>query len=347
MTITARNYAAQAERGLREYCEALRAGKPYPYWDYDVRNLEKIIGILGRAVHFVLPDGGTIFDDKLRGLEGIRARLPYPEITVEYYTVDDDERRVNGLIYAPKRSAVAQETDLKTLKTFVEKYRTLRNVFDTMMSRMEEMESDHFIAVTAIAEVTGKWVPMPAACLIPSAWERRPHDRMIEPLVETGPNEKFFTGAIMPICVGMYMTVVEKLGAEMALRMAANDVTAEASAVLELCEALSCSNVETKTYQPADARKNKRRVKDGKLPIYETKMLVLSVPQESNRGRDGGIFDPDRKSPRQHLRRGHIRRMAGNCRIWVNSCVVGKAENGKINKQYSITSQIKEARHAV
>lgn len=41
-------------------------------------------------------------------------------------------------------------------------------------------------------------------------------------------------------------------------------------------------------------------------------------------------------SPRQHLRRGHIRRhpTAGN--LWVNSCVVGDPSNGVINKSYAV-----------
>jgi len=101
----------------------------------------------------------------------------------------------------------------------------------------------------------------------------------------------------------------------------------------ELLEALSCTNVESSIHQPASP-KNAQRIKSHKLPIYETKVLTIkaSKSQSSSTGING-----THASPRQHLRRGHIRRLeTGN--IWVNSCVVGSKENGVIDKQYKVTA---------
>lgn len=102
--------------------------------------------------------------------------------------------------------------------------------------------------------------------------------------------------------------------------------------VFELIEALSCRNVTTANHQEA-YKNNAKRIKDGKLPIYETKMLVIDTKATPAEYRGSG---GSHASPRQHLRRGHIRRhpTAGN--LWINSCVVGDPSKGVINKSYAV-----------
>ena len=101
--------------------------------------------------------------------------------------------------------------------------------------------------------------------------------------------------------------------------------------VLELIEALSCRNVEASIHQPASP-KNTQRLKSHKLPIYETRFLTIK-PTVKEYDKNGKVST--HASPRQHLRRGHIRRLdSGN--IWVNSCVVGDSSKGIIDKTYKI-----------
>lgn len=100
----------------------------------------------------------------------------------------------------------------------------------------------------------------------------------------------------------------------------------------EFIEAMSCTNVEPSTHESASP-KNEKRIKQGKLPIYETKILTIK-PRHQPESIGSGIKGTH-SSPRQHLRRGHIRRLpSGN--IWVNSCVVGNKENGIISKSYAV-----------
>lgn len=109
--------------------------------------------------------------------------------------------------------------------------------------------------------------------------------------------------------------------------------TVTSSSVLELIEALSCSNVTHEPIEKINPAVNARRIRDGKLPLYETRCLVINAGKSVGVGNGiGGTHG----SPRQHLRRGHIRRhpTAGN--IWVNSCVVGSSELGVIEKQYAV-----------
>jgi hypothetical protein len=112
-----------------------------------------------------------------------------------------------------------------------------------------------------------------------------------------------------------------------------SSISTAAKYVLEFLEAMSCKNVETVTYQKASPN-NAQRIKSRKAPIYETKILSLVMPQKVTKGEK--LFGTH-ASPRQHLRRGHIRRLdTGN--IWVNACVVGDASNGIINKQYKVSA---------
>ena len=103
--------------------------------------------------------------------------------------------------------------------------------------------------------------------------------------------------------------------------------------VFEFLEALSCRNVEQTTIQKCDAALNARRVNKGKLPLYEERILTIKVNAKQGTGTRTGTH----QSPRQHLRRGHIRRLeSGN--IWVNACVVGNSEKGVIKKSYNVAA---------
>ena len=88
----------------------------------------------------------------------------------------------------------------------------------------------------------------------------------------------------------------------------------------------------TEILNPGSELKNERRAKAGKAPLFETKFMVLKATEPKNNAKSGK--KSDRNSPRQHLRRGHIRR-TGSVKIWVNSCLVGK--RGFITKQYGVT----------
>ena len=101
----------------------------------------------------------------------------------------------------------------------------------------------------------------------------------------------------------------------------------------ELINALSCRNVEQTIIQKCDAALNARRINKGKLPLCEERILTIKVNVKQVIGTRTGTHS----SPRQHLRRGHIRRLeTGN--IWVNACVVGSSKKGVIKKSYNVAA---------
>ena len=51
--------------------------------------VNQIVKDIKSSVHFVLPDGGKIFDDDFKGLQDKELRLPFPKITLEFHDLRD------------------------------------------------------------------------------------------------------------------------------------------------------------------------------------------------------------------------------------------------------------------
>jgi hypothetical protein len=280
--ITAKNYAAQAERGLLEWAGSV--SKEYPR---DALRAMDLSVAIGRSVHFAMPDGGKILNGNLRGMRGVDFRLPFPEITVEYSFQEVGVRR---LVYARD------------------------------LGPNEITGPDGGVTIVALSFSGGQWVPDGMFAIVNRKWDD-PSLSLHRRLAFQGPAD--FT--------------IKKLGEDGAEKCLTTAVGWDATVVLELCEALSCSNVEKELIETIDTRKNERRIKQGKLPLYETYQLVIKAPGSSARkvaGIQGGAHD--RNGPREHLRRGHIRRLSDDKKVWVQSCVVGARSKGVIDKSYAV-----------
>ncbi|TXG87836.1 MAG: hypothetical protein E6R10_07170 [Rhodocyclaceae bacterium] len=109
--------------------------------------------------------------------------------------------------------------------------------------------------------------------------------------------------------------------------------TAVAESLLSMLSALACSNVTAEIAERVDPKVNERRTRAGKLPIFETRVLTVLCPRApiNRTGQQG-----DRASPRQHLRRGHVRHLPDGRRIWINAAIVGDPANGRIRKFYDV-----------
>ena len=110
-------------------------------------------------------------------------------------------------------------------------------------------------------------------------------------------------------------------------------VMAAGRSVLELVEALSCNDVASEIVERVDPAVNARRRRQGKLPRYEVRRLVVKVGEQVH-----AIGAPvgDRNGPREHLRRGHVRRLPDGRRTWVQCCVVGSRALGVVRKTYAV-----------
>ena len=104
-----------------------------------------------------------------------------------------------------------------------------------------------------------------------------------------------------------------------------NDSIDELGATWDLLAALNCRNVGVQR-QAAPTALNKKRLKSGKLPFRET--LFLDIALESSARDTARSASGSHASPRAHLRRGPIRRLAPTEKrearsLWINATHVG------------------------
>jgi hypothetical protein len=101
--------------------------------------------------------------------------------------------------------------------------------------------------------------------------------------------------------------------------------------VVEFLKVMECGNVRThKT--PARPLSNTQKRK-GALPFDDHWTLVLGDnPMEASRVPGTGSH----RSPREHMRRGHIRRYENGTKTWVRSCVVNPGAAGRVEKDYVV-----------
>lgn len=103
-------------------------------------------------------------------------------------------------------------------------------------------------------------------------------------------------------------------------------------AALTVFQVLRCVNVKTEQHAP-DAKLNRKRAIAGKCPVFEYKTLAINVPNDRRNGTPGG---GTHASPRLHLRRGHIRRLADGRFVWVRNTIVGAIDKGVVFKDYML-----------
>ena len=103
----------------------------------------------------------------------------------------------------------------------------------------------------------------------------------------------------------------------------------DVATLLGLCNALACSNVRIERSEP---KKFGKKIKSAR-PFDTYHVLTIDVPGKSGKGAATGSHC----SPREHLRRGHIRCLGDGRRIWVNATVVSAGRGaGVVTKDYAV-----------
>jgi hypothetical protein len=321
--ITAKNYAAQCEKEITKI-----AGTLGVIGDWESAN-NLFLSHIKDAVHFALPDGGKILDDNKKGIKGEKIRLPFNKITVEYYVPQrsDAEYIGEGTHKSSKRLIVARELHQKQIEVEFKRFKHL-------ISDPEDV----WIVVTAASYIDdlGLWLPESFGWILPSDWDQTSGEVGFDMRNDADKDYIKLSGLPISVCKNMLDQAFKGQENEQARYKAAlRDIGSELLALLELCEALSCSNIKHEVMEYYDAKMNQRRINDGKVPLYETRTLWLDAPGTIVKGNNDGLGGTHR-SPRQHLRRGHIRRLQNDKKVWVNSAIVGAKNGGVICSNYAI-----------
>jgi len=109
----------------------------------------------------------------------------------------------------------------------------------------------------------------------------------------------------------------------------------DAWVLLSFLNALACSNVQTRVL-PKPAPISGRQAK--KNPPHTDVYHILTVPlSPAKDGKHDGIGHGSAIAKREHLRRGHIRRLSDTKKIWVNAAVVNAGRGfGRVTKDYEV-----------
>lgn len=109
-----------------------------------------------------------------------------------------------------------------------------------------------------------------------------------------------------------------------------NDLHLDISVAHQFMIVINTKNVTKDKIFPSE-KLNKKRCKNDKEP-YDSYWVLDILKEEHERVVNGGSH----ASPRQHFRRGHLRRLQNGDVVWVRHCLVGNKEQGVVNKSYSI-----------
>jgi hypothetical protein len=290
-------YLRKAEEGLRKQFEFFYQIQP----EY-AEGINTFFAEAKDAVKFVLPENGRIFETKFKALPSY-LKLPYEKIVIEYFVsaeggMSEELYGKNSITPAPKRIVFAQQLDEFIFVMAAVAYKKSGDDQWQLMPYTGRVYSD-------IEGGKQKWAGLPPEGL---------DNEMIE-----------------GVCVSYSPLggIAQKMFGKEWENHAYTDMADEVSAILSLVEALACKNVGV---EKLPTRKmNKSALKRGALPFDDYHVLTVT----SDSGSSGHELKGGARSPREHLRRGHIRRLnSGN--IWVNSTVVNAGSRGKIKKIYEL-----------
>ena len=260
------------------------------------------------AVKFILPENGRILDNDLKGLPEI-LKLPFPTILIEYTcrAPDGTVEKVfgtEGTVPALKRMILASQHDEKIFLTSFLAYQEKFGDFWAMQPYIVAISKSH-------EGHQGK-----------SVLELFPDQTNLPTLKKLGNLvvQMFDIGGVAE----------QQWGADWQ-RHAYFDMLDEMNAVLSLVEALTCKNV---SKQALPVKKNKGAQMRGALPYDEYHILFVQTASGKHGNEFGGTGS--HASPREHLRRGHIRKYEDGSQTWVQATIVNAGIGGTITKSYAV-----------
>lgn len=270
-------------------------------YEEEADNILSVIERFRNEKKFLLPDRGRILNDNLKGLADI-IRLPYDKVVLEYEGLDTSQidTITRGLVQpiSLKTIVCAEQIDESTIM---------------LNPQIYSFKSDK--QYTRV--VSEFWQSLPFRTYISKDLSNLSFD-----IKERISND---------IEIGLIF-----IGNRIKDRICPDDFYKDLNkdfifSALELIEALTCINVEHKQITP---RKNSKRSRLSSLQFDEYRILTIKKSQKIE---NASVVSFDKRKPREHLRRGHIRKLSSNKNVWVNSTIVCPGSGFKISSDYDCT----------
>lgn len=256
-----------------------------------------------KAVKFLLPPGGQLLSHEDQGKiikTTKRLNLPYPVICLEYSSSGGDDSELDQFLgYDSDNKPIfrpSTKISISSPKRLVYAYQTENSIF---------IHPVFFMTANDVGFGEKWWKAIPSVVI----------SRNIESLLSEA---------------GHY----QMRGLQDLKTAKISDYSDELNALMSFLLALNCNNVEVTT---SKAKKTNIKAKKGTkepLSFDDYKILVIKINDLVKPLNKGQQLEYDRASPREHLRRGHIRHYQNGKTVWINSTVINKDKGGVITKSY-------------
>lgn len=284
---------------------------------------------------FILPDYGSLIYNLYEMPEGIEmTRLPFSKIVLEV-PYPSQNLKIDNIRECTKRLILAEEGVCNFGLAGV----TESGPF-TPTSGNEKPNCIKITVVAWYAEAKA-WYPIMASGLVQigtksqKAAETTPED---DPYWENRKQTVIIPFMSEPFLEEVVDFFIRDKGLREYRLSVSNDIGIEISIVAEMLAVLNCRNVGTEIIAPSE-KQNKARRRSGKEPFHEYHVLNVGGSNLYGRGSSSSWQIGDEYKVRQHLRRGHIRRLSDDHTVWVNQTVVAAGSiKGNVKKSYKIKS---------
>ena len=332
-----RNFASHAIEALERLLRV--QGKRTGYADILQVRASEAAEWLKKSIHFIGPPNGEFLDRVNCCVDDIDyPHLPFDVICLEYEYVLREVSARDGI----RRAALEQQPDRVCVLAFYSNPTT--PIGNIVLQEYGETRLGEFVVWPILGFKAGRIIY--GALLEEEQWMPVLDPVLVTPEISSGLGVKvrsIDTGKCITVQVLSCQETLSiraeaslqlgvKPSAETLLKEMTNDAAGEALAIVELCNLLDCTNVETISLAPS-AKLNRKRVAAGRPPLFEYRVLNL----RSSGGSEHENMGTSHASPRLHYRRGHIRRLQNGRKTWVRPHMVGDASRGNVVKDYKLS----------
>ncbi|AHE55685.1 hypothetical protein [Sphingomonas sanxanigenens] len=325
---------AQALNYTPKAIDALTLMQQTTPYAWSAQGLEYLTSKLRQAQTFVLPEYGQLLDRNTPRPEvpGLMMKPPFPVVAIEYPAPAASAPRQDEWTAAPCSKRIALAWD----------HQDDMPVGAPWQDQRGKLSDGVVVASVCWYDAYQAWMPVGAAMHIPyeGAWRDRNaeiitsafwRDQVAAGRISPAQRKaKALTGTLIPVMPEAMQQLFGQMGTTAAFEVFQADLMDEVNAYFDMVYALACRNVRA-VERPAPKFLNRQRARKGK-PLLKP-FHVLELAGEVMSG--GGGIGSDRSGPRDHIRRGHIRRLAEGRITWVNQTMV-HGRGGSVDKVYSV-----------
>ena len=323
------NYTSHAIEDIK----AMAQGFP-PKFAATAAKLRKVTLMLDQAVKFLLPDNGDLVDfAHIDAATMDLLRLPFPLVVLE--------------VPFPPTGSIIESGPMKETSSS----RRIVLAWDESFAARSAIAPDYtepgvYVVAVYYTDETREWVVSPVGLFMPRDNDIRTvadgaHDKAEQLAVEALLAQAAITQKSQVLDV-RYFDVLPQLKALMSAEVGEDvtqarmqmDVRDEMLFTWGFCVTVNCVNVAVATVAPPE-KLNAKRIRNGKPPLYEYKVLELPEPRQGGASAQYRL-DGLRQGPRQHLRRGHPRRLQDGRVTYVRAAVIGTGSLGTVQKDYRV-----------